>query len=252
MENKITAFRLRAGNLWYTGSYQQASSDNDTNRRTENMDSRDFWEQDLPERLKQLWGSRRPGRLDGELLKRAAVLVPLLWKDGCYQLLFEVRAGTLSSQPGEICFPGGGLEAGESGRQAAVRETMEELLLLEKQIELLAPLDVLETPAGVEITPYLGLLSDYQGSFSAEEVDRVFTIPLDSLLEIEPERHVARVCTVPASDFPFEKLPGQEQYHFREGTYPILFYETEHGVIWGMTAKILHSFLQMYQENASK
>ena len=54
--------------------------------------------------------------------RAAAVLLPAVIRDGEPNLLFEVRASNLP-QGGEICFPGGALENGESSREAAVRET---------------------------------------------------------------------------------------------------------------------------------
>ena len=62
--------------------------------------------------MSRIWGSRRAGRLEKEKIRRAAVLVPLIQKGGEYHVVFEVRAGSLKTQPGEICFPGGAAEAG--------------------------------------------------------------------------------------------------------------------------------------------
>ena len=108
--------------------------------------------------MSRIWGSRRAGRLEKEKIRRAAVLVPLIQKGGEYHVVFEVRAGSLKTQPGEICFPGGAVERGETPKQAAVRETMEELLINRCQIRVIAPLDVLEAPGAMEISPFLGAL----------------------------------------------------------------------------------------------
>ena len=89
--------------------------------------------------MSRIWGSRRAGRLEKEKIRRAAVLVPLIQKGGEYHVVFEVRAGSLKTQPGEICFPGGAVERGETPKQAAVRETMEELLINRCQIRVIAP-----------------------------------------------------------------------------------------------------------------
>lgn len=105
--------------------------------------------------MSRIWGSRRAGRLEKEKIRRAAVLVPLIQKGGEYHVVFEVRAGSLKTQPGEICFPGGAVERGETPKQAAVRETMEELLINRCQIRVIAPLDVLEAPGAMEISPFL-------------------------------------------------------------------------------------------------
>ena len=70
---------------------------------------------------------------------KAAVFMPLVEADGKLSLLFEVRS-KLIGQAGEVCFPGGRIEEGESPLDAAVRETMEELELGRKAASLLLDL----------------------------------------------------------------------------------------------------------------
>ena len=53
-----------------------------------------------------------PGLLDGR--RSYAVLVPLVEREDGIHVLYEVRALTLRRQPGEVCFPGGHIEAGEA------------------------------------------------------------------------------------------------------------------------------------------
>ena len=69
--------------------------------------------------------------------KQFAVCIPLLETNEGYGLLFEVRSAKIDRQPGDICFPGGMLEPGETAAKAAVRETCEELLVEESSLELL-------------------------------------------------------------------------------------------------------------------
>ena len=206
----------------------------------------------LPEpgedRLRTLWSGRKPKQIGWEEVRHSSVLVPLIRRDGELHVLFEVRSSSLHSQPGEVCFPGGALEPGETKKEAAVRETMEELLTAREQIELLAPLDVLVTPGNVTVWPFLGFLKDYQGTYSEDEVDHVFTVPLSWLLENEPERYHTATLTVPEENFPFDLIPGGRNYPWRKGHYDVLFYRHEHAVIWGMTAKILYSFVKLYRE----
>ena len=95
---------------------------------------------------------------------------------GELHVLFEVRSSSRSSQTGEICFPAGVVSARETKREAALRETEEELLVSRNQIELLDPLDVLVSPGGLYIWPYLGIIKDYQGPFSRTAVDHIFTV----------------------------------------------------------------------------
>ena len=141
------------------------------------------------------------------------------------------------------------MEKGEMRKEAAVRETMEELGVYKSQIDLVAPLDILITPANLGVYPFLAELKGYKGTFSGDEVDHVFTVPLKWFLEHEPECYDTDVQTIPGKDFPFDLIPGGEDYHWRRGRYKVMFYRYGENVIWGMTAKILHSFVEMYRED---
>ena len=72
-----------------------------------------------------------------------AVLVPLVEGPEGLSLLYEVRPAKLHHHSGEVCFPGGRIEPGETPRQCALRETREELGIPAERIELLGDLDFL-------------------------------------------------------------------------------------------------------------
>ena len=67
--------------------------------------------------------------------KEYAVLVPLIEKDGEAALLLEVRSKDIR-QPGDVCFPGGRVEEGESFQETALRETEEEIGISALDIEV--------------------------------------------------------------------------------------------------------------------
>ena len=112
----------------------------------------------------------------------AAVLIPILIRDGAYHVLYEVRAAKLHTQPGEICFPGGRIEPGELPLEAAVREATEELLIHRDQIEIVGELEKTTGPGMIAFYSFIGVLNDYEGTWSEDEVERVFTIPLEWIL----------------------------------------------------------------------
>lgn len=168
----------------------------------------------------------------------ASVLVPLLPReDGGSDVLFEVRAHDIDIQPGEVCFPGGHVEPGETSRQAAVRETCEELLISPSQIEILAELPSPRGIGNLPVDAFLGVLHDYEGTWFDDEVDHTFTLPLSWLLENEPDVWYIEQEPRHPKDFPWDKVPGGRAYPWRHQTSECPFYDTE-PVIWGLTARI--------------
>jgi 8-oxo-dGTP pyrophosphatase MutT (NUDIX family) len=195
---------------------------------------------------------RKPYLLDMDNVLVSAVLLPLVEVDGDIALLFEVRSMKLDRQPGEICFPGGRVERYELDNPAdtAIRETAEELGLSCTDIELLAPLDFLFTPRGMVIYPYVGYItSPDRIKPSQEEVESVFTVPLSFLTAYRPQTSIVDVATRYNEDFPLHRVP--KSYHGgwqKHWSYPTYIYEYEDYFIWGMTATILHHFLDLLQD----
>ena len=176
--------------------------------------------------------------------RRNAVLIPLVEVDGELRILFEVRQ-TGIRQGGEICFPGGGIEARETAEEAAVRETAEELLIPRENIEVIAPMHVMSGPGGAMISSCLGIVHDYEGSYSKKEVDHVFTVPLSWFAANEPRISSGAMAVETAEDFPYELLPGGRDYPWRKIPRRFYFYESEGGVIWGITAQLLYHALKV-------
>lgn len=197
---------------------------------------------------KEQFSIRRPGMIGEERFRKYAVLIPLIHISGVTYLLFEKRSNELKRQPGEVCFPGGKLEAGESLQECAVRETVEELNILPQQIEVMGPGDIYLSPFHLMIHPFIGVISDYQDTFSRDEVEEVIKIPLDFLRSQEPERFVSKLISEPPEDFPYEWIPGGVKYPWAKGTYDVLFYKYEDWIIWGMTAQILKSAVKLMEE----
>lgn len=179
--------------------------------------------------------------------REASVLIPLIEKEGEIQLLFEVRSSSIV-QGGDICFPGGGKEEGETSEETAVREACEELLVSQDHIKVIAPMHRLVGPGGVIVTSFLGEVKDYAGTWSKDEIDHVFTLPLEHFLQKEPEVFPAEKVAKPASYFPYEYLPAGRNYHFIPEKKEYRFYRTGQGTIWGLTADVIYCFVQMLRK----
>ena len=194
---------------------------------------------------REIFSIRRPGIIGEEQFRQYAVLIPLIEDSEGISLLFEKRSSALKRQPGEICFPGGKLEPGESMEECAVRETMEELLVGREQIEILGPGDIFVSPFNLMLHPFIGILRAYPDTFSTDEVAEIIRVPLAFFRNHNPEKYESRLVNEPPQDFPYEWIPGGEKYPWAQGKYDILFYRHGEHVIWGMTARIAKSAVEL-------
>lgn len=191
---------------------------------------------------------RRPGIIGEEAFRKYAVLIPLIEVSGIPHLLFEKRSGKLKHQPGEICFPGGKLEPGESLKACAVRETMEELLVQRKQIKVLGPGDIYLSPFNLMIQLFIGTIKDYKDTFSTDEVQAVIKVPLDFFRSNAPKTYTSQLIQEPPKDFPYEWIPGGMEYPWVKGNHAISFYQYEDTTIWGMTAQMATSAVRLMEK----
>ena len=185
-----------------------------------------------------------------QLPRFTAVMIPLIEVLGEWHVLFQIRSDMVD-QPGEVSFPGGHVEPGETAWQAAVRETCEELLVSPEQVEVLAPMHRMADRGRLVIDSFLGVVHDYRGSFLAEEVSRVFTVPLKRLLEKEAEIYEGEAGLRLGDDFPWELIPGGRNYPFIRVPRRFYFFREEE-VIWGITGELLYQAIRVlkgYQED---
>ena len=132
--------------------------------------------------------------------RKSAVCIPLIDTADGFDVLFEIRSSQIQSQPGDVCFPGGMVEPGETEAQAAVREMREELLVDASQIHMVGPMDIF--PASrLYVYPFVVLLEQYGNTFSTDEVEAVFRVPLQFFLETEPEVYYTRMKVIPGEDY---------------------------------------------------
>ena len=199
--------------------------------------------------IERIFCDREPGVVGKH--KLYGILVPLVEKEGELHLLYEVRDSKMSRQPGEICFPGGQLEQGESMEQCAIRETMEELGVPRKVIPTLTRLDTLHAHPNISLYCYLGAL-DYALLSNAianpDEVAETFSVPLSFFMENPPEIHMMQIKPLIDDNFPYDKINSPDGYQWRMGQNEVPIYTFEGHAIWGMTARITANFIEIIKE----
>jgi len=177
-------------------------------------------------RLGELLARRAAIEIDAPKHRRACVLIPLIRRNGGWAILFTQRAENLAAHSGQISFPGGSVEPGESLEDAAVREAEEEVGIPRNAVELIGRLDDVVTHSGFLVAPFVGVIHEpLEYVIQEAEVVEVFEVPVEALLDVRnPEvRHVA----------------------FRGKAYPAYFYHYGHHEIWGLTGRMLKAFLDL-------
>lgn len=174
-----------------------------------------------------------------------AVMIPLIEENNEVYIVLEKRALNLRKQPGDISFPGGGIEEGETPREAAIRETEEELNINREYIELIGEMDYFISPYNSIMFPFVAKLKTSNINPSKDEVDHIFKIPLKFFLENEPMAHEVEVKPHFKEDFPYDLIEGGRNYKFATRKYYQYFYAFGEYVIWGFTAQVIKSFVEI-------
>ena len=198
-----------------------------------------------PEELRSRFGGHVPGLMGAR--HSYAVLCPLVEKPDGLHLLFEVRSVSLRRQPGEVCFPGGRREGGESAQACALRETEEELAIPAAEVELLGMPDFICNQRGFLLQPVLGLVSPAGLAAlcpSPAEVAEVFDVPLDFFRQTPPELYRYDLAPVWTEDFPYEAVGIPEDYSWSHGTVDVPVWYWQGRAIWGMTARIVRELIK--------
>jgi len=181
--------------------------------------------------------------------KESAVMILLMEDEGELSLVFEVRALKLRSQPGDVCLPGGKVEKGENPKETAIRETMEELNLERDQIEIIGDMDYYISPYGNRMYSFVSIIKYGEINPNPDEVHNVFKVPLKFFLEHEPLLYKMEIGPINQEGFPFHLINGGKGYNFRKGYLDEYFYEYNGYIIWGFTAQIVKSFVEVFQNN---
>jgi 8-oxo-dGTP pyrophosphatase MutT (NUDIX family) len=175
----------------------------------------------------QMWDY--PTQTFGGPPRPAAVLIPLLTKNDCYQLLFTRRTGDLPEHSGQVAFPGGQADnADASPEETALREAHEEIGLQPQDVRILGRLNRIQTITNYLVTPVVGIIPwPYPFRIANQEVSRIFTIPIHWLAD--PANHEIR-----QRDLPSPYAPVQVIY----------FNKYKDELLWGISAQITLDLLR--------
>lgn len=184
--------------------------------------------------------------------RKSAVMLLIYEEDGETYLIFEVRAKTLKHQPGDVCLPGGKIEEGETPKECAIRETMEELRLNKEDLSFIGDMDYFVSPYGSIMYPFVAKLNKKDINPNSEEVERIFKVPITYLLNNEPLLYEIGIEPELQEDFPYHLVNGGKNYKFSRGTLSQYFYQYDGETIWGFTAMIVKSFIDIIKKEAMK
>ncbi|HVH65659.1 MAG TPA: CoA pyrophosphatase [Candidatus Acidoferrum sp.] len=172
---------------------------------------------DLPDRLRTLlrpvdaWGEFRKGA------RPAAVVFVLYRQAGRWMVPFVRRRADLRDHPGQVALPGGGVQEGESGWEAAQREVAEEIgVPVGRLIALGAGDPIYAAVSNFSVIPFVAHLPEPVESFvyDSRELEGVLAIPLDRLLDDAAWRE------------------SDDRWRFR-------YLAHEESVVWGLTERIV-------------
>jgi len=162
-----------------------------------------------------------------ESARPSAVLVGLFESINGVEAILTRRSQELTNHRGEISFPGGRLEIGETPVDAALREAHEEIGISPSDARVIGELNSMSTV--VSNSHIVPIVASYASAptFSAvnSEVDRVFSVPLLELTRQDTYR--------------------QEHWVFSDREFQINFFYLDDETIWGATARILFQVMML-------
>jgi len=166
--------------------------------------------------------------MDPNQLHPAAVLVPLVWEDGQWHLLFTRRTNDLQDHSGQVSFPGGAWEEQDGDlERTALREAWEEVGIDPASVAVLGKMARFDMVSYFQVTPVVGVVAwPFDMKINSKEVARAFIVPIDWLAD-----------------------PGNFQIKLRQfagQTFQIPYYNDFDGeMIWGATAQMTQEFLHL-------
>jgi 8-oxo-dGTP pyrophosphatase MutT (NUDIX family) len=183
--------------------------------------------------IAKLLATRPAKKIRRDHFRKAAVLMPILLKEGEPHFLLTERTHQVETHKGQISFPGGVMEPTDpSLLQTALRETEEEIGLPRERVKTLGEFDDYLSITNLVVTPFAGWI-DGPGTLTPNPVE------------------VSEILLVPLTSFRDEKLTRMETRKRAEGEEILYFYDFQGKVIWGLTARIIRDFLRAIQSGAT-
>ncbi|MFC7236762.1 NUDIX hydrolase [Saliphagus sp. GCM10025317] len=157
----------------------------------------------------------------------AAVLAPVVDRDGEDHLLFTRRADHLGEHPGQMSFPGGGREPHDGSiLETALREADEEIGLEPSAVDVVGQLDDIRTVTEYAVTPFVGRIPDRSYDPDEREVAEIVVLPLSGFLDPDNYEYDRR-------DHPYY------------GDIVIHYFHVDGYTVWGATGRILVQLLEL-------
>lgn len=165
---------------------------------------------------------------DGQ--RPASVLMPLVHRDAGWNVLFTRRPEHMKNHAGQISFPGGRTEEGESPLDGALRETHEEVGIGAHDILPIGRLASFNAVSEFRVTPYVGII-DPGAEIIPEpaEVDEAFEIPFSFFMN--PENHIERRIEFNGQEHILYDMPWPQKHGATHN-------------VWGMTAMMMYRLYQ--------
>ena len=161
-------------------------------------------------------------------MSRKAAVVIGIFRAAPHGIIFVERAEHLRDHPGQIGLPGGSVHARDADlEQTALRELHEEVGVESSRVTVVARLPAIRQRSnGFEVTPFVAVIEAGEMRIDADETAGVFVVPLATVLN--------------------EGL-REEDVEYRGVRTPSLVLDFEQRRIWGLTARILESFIEEWR-----
>lgn len=159
-------------------------------------------------------------RHDG-MFRPAAVLAAITERERPGFLMIH-RPSNMRSHPGQVAFPGGKIDPGETPVEAALREAWEELGIHERDVTVIGTSDTYRSGSGYAVTPVIAVVPpDLKLNPSPTEVAQWFEAPVDFVFS--PENQVEQSAFWQGAERRYIEIMWQQHR------------------IWGVTAAIIHN-----------